>query len=282
MDKIINGKEIAKATRQKLKVQIDDLFKKTNKRPHLVVVLVGDDPASASYVKAKDKACEKIGMKSTIIKRPETITQSELLDEIKKLNNDDDVTGILVQLPLPKHIDKDTVVNTISPLKDVDGFHPISVGNLYNGNDTFAPCTPAGIIKLLKTSNVTLAGSEAVVVGRSLTVGKPVANMLVDENATVTIAHSRTKNLKEVTKRADILVVAVGRAHLVTADMIKEGAVVIDVGVNRVDGKLVGDVDYDEAIKVASKITPVPGGVGPMTIATLLENTLKAFNMQNT
>jgi methylenetetrahydrofolate dehydrogenase (NADP+)/methenyltetrahydrofolate cyclohydrolase len=241
----------------------------------LAVILVGDDPASHSYVKGKQKGCEEVGIYSELIKLDATITEERLLQEIDRLNEADNIHGILVQLPLPKHINEDAVIERISPEKDVDGFHPISVGKMMIGQDTFLPCTPHGIIEMVKEKNIDMRGKHVVVIGRSNIVGKPVGQLFLNEDATVTYCHSKTTNLKEITKQADILVAAVGRAKMVTADYVKDGAVVIDVGVNRLDtGKLCGDVDFDEVQNIASYITPVPGGVGPMTITMLLHNTV--------
>ena len=247
--------------------------------PNLVVILVGEDPGSVSYVTGKAKAATEIGIRNTTIRRDESISEEELLALIDELNHNDDVDGVLVQLPLPKHIDEDKVIAAISPDKDVDAFHPYNVARLWLKQPCSLPCTPKGIIKLLKSHNVPIEGQEAVVVGRSNIVGLPVAKLLLDNNATVTVAHSRTKNLAEITRRADILVVAIGKERYIKADMIKPGAVVIDVGVNRDsrNGKLCGDVDFEAASKVASHITPVPGGVGPMTITCLMENTIDSF-----
>lgn len=247
--------------------------------PHLVVILVGEDPGSVSYVKGKAKASAEVGIRNTTIRRPDTITEDELLGMIAELNADDGVDGILVQLPLPKHIDEDKIIAAIDKSKDVDGFHPLNVAALWQKQPCTLPCTPKGIIKMLKSAGVEISGREAVVIGRSNIVGLPVSKLLLDENATVTIAHSRTKNLGEVSRRADILVVAIGRPKFVKADMVKEGAVVIDVGVNRdpETGKLCGDVDFAAIEPKASVITPVPGGVGPMTICCLMENTIECF-----
>ncbi len=279
MSEIINGKEVARALRESLAARVVELDKKYGRTPNLVVILVGDDPGSVSYVTGKAKAATEIGIRNTTIRRPDTITQDELLELIAELNADDDVDGILVQLPLPKHINEHYVIQAIAPEKDVDAFHPHNVGHMWLREPMLIPCTPKGIIKLLKESGTELSGKEVVVVGRSNIVGQPVAKLLLNEDATVTVAHSRTANLGEVTRRADVLVVAIGKERFITADMIKPGAVVIDVGVNRDSrtGKLCGDVDFEEAQHVASKITPVPGGVGPMTIACLMENTVECF-----
>lgn len=276
---VINGKEISKSLKDGLAAKVVELNEKYGRTPNLVVILVGDDPGSVSYVTGKAKAATEVGIRNRTDRLPETTTEEELLALVDKYNNDDDVDGILVQLPLPKHIDSQKVIARITPDKDVDGFHPMNVAGLWLKEECIVPCTPKGIIKLLNETGVKIEGAEAVVVGRSNIVGLPVAKLLLDNNATVTIAHSRTKNLAEVTRRADILVVAIGKERLITADMIKPGAIVIDVGVNRssVDGKLCGDVDYQEAQHVASHITPVPGGVGPMTIACLMENTVENF-----
>ena len=275
---IINGKEISKAIKEELAVKVATIKEQTGLSPRLVVVLVGEDPGSVSYVTGKAKAATEVGIRNETLRYADTISEEELLAVIDKLNADDDVDGILVQLPLPKHIDEQKIIEAISVDKDVDGFHPGNVANLWLKQPCTVPCTPNGIIKLLKTTGVEIAGKEAVVIGRSNIVGLPVAKLLLDNNATVTIAHSRTKNLAEVTRRADILVVAIGRPRFVTADMVKPGAVVIDVGVNRDEnGKLCGDVDYEPTSEVASYITPVPGGVGPMTITELMVNTVGCF-----
>ena len=247
--------------------------------PHLVVILVGEDPGSVSYVKGKAKASAEVGIRNTTIRRPDTITEDELLGMIAELNADDGVDGLLVQLPLPKHIDEDKIIAAIDKSKDVDGFHPLNVAALWQKQPCTLPCTPKGILKMLRAAGVEIAGKEAVVIGRSNIVGLPVSKLLLDANATVTMAHSRTKNLGEVTRRADILVVAIGRPKFGKADMVKEGAVVIDVGVNRdpETGKLCGDVDFAAIEPKASVITPVPGGVGPMTICCLMENTIECF-----
>ena len=279
MSEIINGKEIAKSLKESLATKVVELNEKYGRTPNLVVILVGDDPGSVSYVTGKAKAANEVGIRNTTLRFPATISEEELLAKVEELNADTDVDGILVQLPLPKHIDENKVIATIDIEKDVDAFSPMSVARLWLKQPTTVPCTPNGIIKLLKSTGIEISGKEAVVIGRSNIVGLPVAKLLLDENATVTIAHSRTRNLAEVARRADILVVAIGRERLVTADMIKPGAVVIDVGVNRDtrNGKLCGDVDFEAAKQVAAYITPVPGGVGPMTIACLMENTVENF-----
>lgn len=246
--------------------------------PHLVVILVGENPASQTYVRNKSRGCEAVGMKSTVIRLPADISENELLAKIEELNTDDSVDGILVQLPLPGHIREQKVINTISYSKDVDGFHPINVAKLWQNQPCIVACTPKGIMEMLKAYGITVKGKRAVVIGRSNIVGKPVAKLLLDANATVTIAHSRTVDLPDVTREADILVAAIGKPKFVTADMVKEGAVVIDVGINRDEnGKLCGDVDFGSVSGKASFITPVPGGVGPMTITMLLQNTIECF-----
>ncbi len=268
----IDGKRISQEIKDELKAEVARK-KEEGKEISLAVIQVGNDPASSVYVGNKKKACEYIGVKSLSYELPEDISEEELLALIEKLNKDNTVNGILVQLPLPSHINEKKVINTISPSKDVDGFHPESVGSLLIGQKGYLSCTPAGVIQLLKRSNIDMEGKECVVIGRSNIVGKPMAVLLLRENATVTIAHSKTNNLKEVCKRADILVVAVGKPKFVTADYVKEGATVIDVGIHRMEnGKLCGDVDFDEVEKIAGAITPVPGGVGPMTIAMLMQN----------
>lgn len=277
MAKLIDGKLVSSKIRLEISQETAEFIQKTGIQPHLVVIIVGNDAASMTYVKNKKKACEDVGFKSTVIELPEETPEVDLLEQIKELNEDLTVHGILVQLPLPKHIDEQKVIDTISVKKDVDGFHPYQVGALVSGLPCLKPCTPSGVIELLKAYNIDMAGRHAVIVGRSHIVGKPLIQLLLDENATVTVCHSRTQNLAEFTKSADILIVAIGRAHFITADMVKEGAVVIDVGINRLEtGKLVGDVLYDDIFEKASYITPVPGGVGPMTITMLLKNTLKA------
>jgi len=273
---IIDGKQIARDIREEIKNEVTEL-QKQGFRPGLAVILVGEDPGSQSYVKGKEKGCEEVGIYSRVIRKPNTISQDELLGMIKELNEDEQIHGILVQLPLPSHISEQAVIDTISPLKDVDGFTPINIGNMLIGAECFLPCTPHGIVEMVKRIGAPIAGKQVVVVGRSNIVGKPVSMLMLQENATVTICHSKTENLSEVTKQADILIVAVGRARMIGAEHVKPGAVVIDVGVNRLEGKkLVGDVRFDEVKEIASHITPVPGGVGPMTITMLLKNTLEA------
>ncbi|WP_243524313.1 bifunctional methylenetetrahydrofolate dehydrogenase/methenyltetrahydrofolate cyclohydrolase FolD [Bacillus pseudomycoides] len=273
---IIKGNEVAEKKRAQLKEEVVKL-KEQGIVPGLAVILVGEDPASRSYVKGKEKGCEQVGIYSELIELPDTITEERLLAEIDRLNEDDRINGILVQLPLPKHIEEKAIIERISPEKDVDGFHPISVGRMMTGQDTFLPCTPHGIVELVKETNLDISGKHVVVIGRSNIVGKPVGQLFLNENATVTYCHSKTKNIKELSKLADILIVAVGRPKMVTADYIKEGAVVIDVGVNRLEtGKLCGDVDFDNVLDIAGYITPVPKGVGPMTITMLLHNTVES------
>ena len=275
--KIISGKEIAAQVRAELKSEIQKLKEATGTTPGLTVVLVGENPASVVYVRNKIKACEEVGIKSVQHKLPETTTHAELLALIRELNASKEVHGILVQLPLPKQINEEEILEEISPAKDVDGFHPYNVGRLMIGNPVLQPCTPYGVMRLIESTGVDLSGKDAVVVGRSNIVGKPMAMMLLRRNATVTVCHSKTKDLAERIKKADILVAAIGRAEFIKGEWVKEGAVVIDVGMNRTaEGKLVGDVDFEGASERASFITPVPGGVGPMTIAMLLKNTVEA------
>ncbi|MBC2182071.1 bifunctional methylenetetrahydrofolate dehydrogenase/methenyltetrahydrofolate cyclohydrolase FolD [Listeria sp. FSL L7-0233] len=276
MGEIIDGKKLAKEIQEKVTNEVAELAK-TGKKPGLAVVLVGDNQASRTYVRNKQKRTEEAGMKSVLIELPENVTEEKLLSVVEELNEDKTIHGILVQLPLPKHISEEKVIDTISYDKDVDGFHPVNVGNLFIGKESFVPCTPAGIIELIKSTGTQIEGKRAVVIGRSNIVGKPVAQLLLNENATVTIAHSRTKDLPQVAKEADILVVATGLAKFVKKDYIKPGAIVIDVGMDRDENnKLCGDVDFDDVVEEAGFITPVPGGVGPMTITMLLANTLKA------
>ncbi|MBQ2703923.1 MAG: bifunctional methylenetetrahydrofolate dehydrogenase/methenyltetrahydrofolate cyclohydrolase FolD [Clostridia bacterium] len=273
---IIDGKAISAATRGDIKAQVDEL-KKQGVTPGLAVIIVGDDPASRVYVNNKKKACAELGMLSEEYALPADTTEEALLTLIDTLNGREDIDGILCQLPLPRHLDEKRVINAISAEKDVDAFHPVNVGKIMIGDYSFLPCTPAGVMELIRRSNIDVAGKHCVVIGRSNIVGKPMAMLMLHANATVTICHSRTQNLKEICRTADIIVAAVGKAYFVTADMVKEGAVVIDVGMNRnAEGKLCGDVDYDEVSKVASAITPVPGGVGPMTITMLMQNTVTA------
>jgi len=279
---IIDGKLVSQTIRSDIKDEVAMFKGEYGVTPGLAVVLVGDDHASAVYVRNKHKACLDAGIESYVITMPADTEEDELLKKIDELNADKKVNGILVQLPLPKHICEDNVINRISPEKDVDAFHPANVGKILIGNYDFLPCTPAGIMDLLAYYNIDIEGKECVVLGRSNIVGKPMALLLLGKNGTVTVCHSRTKNLSEITKRADILVVAIGKPEFVTVDMVKKDAVVIDVGINRLEsGKLVGDVKFDEVSEVCSAITPVPGGVGPMTITTLLKNTLTAARKQN-
>ena len=273
---IINGKELSKSLKEKMKKEVS-ILKDKGLIPHLTVVLVGDNPASKSYVSGKEKASREVGISSEIIHLENSIAEKDLLEVIDKLNKDKNVHGILVQLPLPEHIQEQHVIEAINPAKDVDGFHPINIGRMMTGQDTFLPCTPYGIITMLKSKNIPMEGRHAVIIGRSNIVGKPIGQMLLNEHATVTYCHSRTPNLKEHTTKADILIVAIGKANVITADYIKEDAVVIDVGINRLDnGKLTGDVHFEEVERKAAYLTPVPRGVGPMTITMLLENTIKA------
>ncbi len=277
---LIDGKAISTQIKEECREKVA-AYKEKGIEISLAVIQVGADPASSVYVRNKKKACEFCGMTSLSYELPEETTQEELLALIRKLNADDAVNGILVQLPLPKHINEDLVIQTIDPKKDVDGFHPQSVGALCIGQPGFVSCTPAGIIQLLKRSNIEIAGKECVVIGRSNIVGKPMALLLLRENGTVTVCHSRTKDLKEMTKRADILIVAIGKPKFITAEYVKEGAVVIDVGIHRKeDGKLCGDVDFDSVAEKTSAITPVPGGVGPMTIAMLMHNCVESVELK--
>lgn len=281
MAQLIDGKKISAEIKDELKEEVA-AWKERGVEITLAVIQVGNDPASTVYVGNKKKACAYIGIRSLAYELPEETTQEELVALVKQLNDREDVNGILVQLPLPKQIDEDTVIRTIAPEKDVDGFHPQSVGMLSIGQKGFVSCTPAGIIQLLKRSGISIEGKECVVIGRSNIVGKPMAMLLIRESGTVTVCHSRTRDLKEVTRRADILVVAIGKRQFITADYVKEGAVVIDVGMHRKeDGKLCGDVDFDSVEPVAGAITPVPGGVGPMTIAMLMNNCVESVRDSN-
>ena len=278
MATVIYGSEIAKEVKANLKEKVAQLANAGKRLPKLVVILVGDNPASLSYVTGKEKACKEVGMDSDLIKLPAETTQTELEALIQQLNEDDNVDGILVQLPLPKHLDEDAILEKIDPSKDVDGFHPVNVGKMMLNKDTFLPCTPKGITVMLDKMGLSdLSGKEAVVIGRSNIVGKPMGQLLLNRNATVTYVHSRTKDIEAVCRRADVLVVASGRPRFVTKEWVKEGAAIIDVGINRVDGKLCGDVDFDDVVDHVSYISPVPKGVGPMTIAMLMENTLEAY-----
>jgi methylenetetrahydrofolate dehydrogenase (NADP+)/methenyltetrahydrofolate cyclohydrolase len=273
---ILDGKKVAEA-RQKL---VKDAIRDAGLHPHLATVIVGSDPASQMYVRMKHRACESVGIGSAGIELPGTATTGAVLEAISKLNQNPEINGILVQLPLPKQIDTEQVIASVRTDKDVDGFHPENLGLLFSGKPRFAPCTPFGIMTLFAEYNIPVAGARAVVLGRSIDVGRPMAALLTNADATVTICHSRTRNLPDETRQADILVSAIGKAHFVQPDMVKPGAVVIDVGINQLDGKLVGDVAFDTVQEIASAITPVPGGVGPMTIATLMENTYKAAKLQ--
>jgi methylenetetrahydrofolate dehydrogenase (NADP+)/methenyltetrahydrofolate cyclohydrolase len=273
---IINGKEIVASVREQIKREVQEIANH-GKQPGLAVVLVGDDPASAVYVRNKAKACEEVGIYSEVHRLPAETTEQELLTLISELNKDERINGILVQLPLPAHINEETVIDTISVLKDVDCFHPVNVGNLMIGKKGLLPCTPSGVIEILRYLNVPITGKHAVIIGRSNIVGKPMAMLMLRENATVTVAHSKTANLPELARQADILIAAVGRAKMVTKNYVKPGAIVIDVGMNRDEnGKLCGDVDFEDVKETAGYITPVPGSVGPMTITMLLKNTLEA------
>ncbi|MCG1022782.1 bifunctional methylenetetrahydrofolate dehydrogenase/methenyltetrahydrofolate cyclohydrolase FolD [Sutcliffiella horikoshii] len=274
---IVSGKVLATEKRSFIKEKVSELHTLKNIQPSLAVILVGEDPASQSYVRAKQKACEEAGIRSILEEYPSSIAQQELLERITHFNQDASVHGILVQLPLPDHIDELAVIEHISPNKDVDGFHPVNVGRMMIDQKSFLPCTPYGIVEMIKSLNVPISGKHVVVIGRSNIVGKPVGQLLLKEDATVTYCHSRTKDLAAITKQADILIAAVGRAKLIGPEYVKDGAIVIDVGVNRLEtGKLCGDVDFDTVKEKASYITPVPGGVGPMTITMLLQNTLES------
>lgn len=289
---ILDGKATAMAVKQQIARQVEEMVSRGERRPHLVAVIVGDNGASKTYVANKEKACKEVGFDSTVLSYPDTITEEFLLKEIDRLNNDDTVDGFIVQLPLPKHIDENKVINAISIYKDVDGFNPINVGKLMLGEDTFVSATPYGIIVLLEHYNIPTAGKHCVVLGRSNIVGRPIANLLSQKaypgDCTVTICHSRTKNIAQITRQADIIVAALGVPNFLTADMVKDGAVVIDVGITRVPSsdspkgyRIVGDVDFDNVAPKCSYITPVPGGVGPMTIISLMKNTFKARVMKN-
>ncbi len=289
--KIIDGKEVSKALKDKIKKEVAEIIDKGEDGPHLAAVIVGNDPASETYVKSKEKAAHSVGMMSSVYRYPENTSEEELLKVIDFLNEDPDIDGFIVQLPLPGHIDENKIIERISPAKDVDGFHPVNVGKMAIGQPGFLPATPAGILELLKYYNIDTEGKNCVVLGRSNIVGSPMSILMSKKgypgNSTVTLCHSKTENLKEITKNADILIVAIGKPGFVTEDMVKDGAVVIDVGIHRVEDKespkgykLVGDVDFENVKKKASYITPVPGGVGPMTIASLLNNTLKAYKKE--
>lgn len=281
MSKIINGKEISAYVKDKIKQRVTEL-KEKNIEVGLAVIIVGEDPASKVYVANKEKACADLGINSYKYALPAETTEAELLNLIKELNHDNRVNGVLCQLPLPRHLNEKIIIDSIEPNKDVDAFHPQNVGKIMIGDYDFLPCTPAGVIEMLKYENIEIEGKNCVVVGRSNIVGKPMTMLMLQNNATVTVCHSRTKNLAEICKTADILIVAIGKAKFITADMVKPGAVVIDVGMNRDEnGKLCGDVDYAAVAERTTAITPVPGGVGPMTIAMLMQNTLKAAEKQN-
>ena len=280
MYKLIDGKVISAAVKERVKTEVAELNSK-GITVGLAVIIVGEDPASKVYVSNKKKSCEALGIISREYALPETTTEEELLSLINDLNSDPEINGILCQLPLPKHLDEKLIINSIDPEKDVDAFHPVNVGKIMIGDYYFLPCTPAGVMEMLKYEGIEVEGKNCVVIGRSNIVGKPMNMLLLHKNGTVTICHSRTKNLAEICKNADILVAAVGRPNFVTADMVKEGAVVIDVGINRVDGKLCGDVDFENVKDKTFAITPVPGGVGPMTIAMLMQNTLTAAKKHN-
>ncbi|MBQ2700047.1 MAG: bifunctional methylenetetrahydrofolate dehydrogenase/methenyltetrahydrofolate cyclohydrolase FolD [Clostridia bacterium] len=277
---LIDGKLLSSAVKERIKKQVD-LLKTHNIYPGLAVILVGEDPASQIYVRNKERGCEEVGIRSVSVRLPEETTQEELERAIIRLNEDESVHGILVQLPLPNHLNEAKALELIKPEKDVDGFHILNTGKLFNGLQGVTACTPKGAMEMIKSTGVSISGKEAVVVGRSNIVGKPIAMLLLKENATVTVCHSRTADLASHTRRADILVAAVGKAGFITADMVKPGAVVIDVGINRVNGKVVGDVDFEGVSQVAGYITPVPGGVGRMTIAMLLDNTVQAASFKH-
>ncbi len=281
MGNILDGRVVSSAIKEQMRAYCERIYEKYSLQPALAIVLVGNNPASETYVASKQRACEFVGVKSIVKRFSETATQEEVINEVQSLCENGEINGVMVQLPLPKGFDEKQVLSHVTPEKDVDGLTALNVGNLLLGHDTFVSCTPKGIISLLKHYNIEIAGKNAVVVGRSNMVGKPVAVKLLEENATVTVCHSKTKDLANITTKADILVVAIGRKHFITADMIKSGAVVIDVGINRVDGRLYGDVDFDNSLDRVSYITPVPGGVGLMTVCMLIENTLEAFKKQN-
>ena len=282
MSHILDGKALSKKIKNEVKLEVNNLVEKYGKKPHLVVILIGDNPASETYVASKERSSKAVGIESTVINKDSSISESELIDVIENLNQDNDVHGILLQLPIPKHIDEEKVINLIDPRKDVDGFSNYHVARLNKGLDALVPCTPLGIMELLKEYQINPEGKHAVVMGRSQIVGKPMASLLLKANATVTVTHSRTKDMKSITKQADILVVAIGKAKMVDESYIKDGAILIDVGISRVDGLLYGDIDFESVKNKASYITPVPGGVGPMTIAMLMKNTLTCFkNIMN-
>lgn len=278
--RILDGKAIAGEIQKKIVEKVCALYEQYGVYPGLAVIIVGENPASKVYVRRKHKACEDSGIHSVVIRMPENTTEGEVLRQLAILNNDSKINGILIQLPLPEHIDTEKILGQIRSDKDVDGFHPLNVGNLSIGRDGLIPCTPHGVIKMLEISGIPIEGNRAVIVGRSNIVGKPMANLLLARNATVTVCHSRTSDLADVTREGDILVAAIGKANFITKDMVKPGAVVIDVGINRLGDKLVGDVDFAAVREVAGAITPVPGGVGPLTIAMLLDNTVEAARTQ--
>ena len=278
---LIDGKKIAAELRNKLKVEVDGIKKKFNKVPGLTVILIGDLAPSQIYVKNKEKSAKEVGLNSEVIRYPNDVDENTILKKIKDLNEDKSVSGILVQLPLPKHINKKKVIESISPSKDVDGFHPMNVGNLYSGYESSVPCTPLGCYLLLKKIEPNLSGKKAVIIGRSNLNGKPMAQLLLKENCTVTITHSKTKNLKSECLLADIIIAAVGIPELVKGDWVKKDSIIIDVGINKIDKGIVGDVDFDQVSKRAKALTPVPGGVGPMTIACLIKNTIDCFKRIN-
>ncbi len=278
--RILDGKAIAAQIEQEIRAELDELKSEHGITPGLAVVLVGENPASEVYVRNKERKCNDLGIRSIVRRLPESASEQEVIDAVRQLNEDESVHGIIVQLPLPKHVDPEVVISHIDPNKDVDGFHPVNVGWMFIGRNRFVPCTPAGIVEILDRSGIEIEGKRAVVIGRSNIVGKPLSILLLQRNATVTVCHSRTVDLPNITRQADILVAAVGRARFVTAEMVKEGAVVIDVGINRVDDKIVGDVDFDAVKEVASAITPVPGGVGPLTVIMLMRNTVLAAKMR--
>jgi methylenetetrahydrofolate dehydrogenase (NADP+)/methenyltetrahydrofolate cyclohydrolase len=279
MAQLIDGKSLANKIIGEIKKDIDKIIQTNQRPPGLAVILVGNDPASSIYVGKKEKVCNAIGIKSIVKKYDDTITEKALIDEILLLNKDDSVDGILIQLPLPMYINQRNIIEAVRPEKDVDGFHPINIGNLFLGYNTFVPCTPLGIIELLDFYNIEIKSKRVVVLGRSNIVGRPLIPLLLQRDATITICHSKTINLPEVTRKADIIISAIGKPNYVQREFIGNGAVVIDVGINRVDGKITGDVSFDDVKNVASFITPVPGGVGPMTIAMLMHNTLKAYRL---
>ncbi len=280
MVEIIDGKKLSAEIKEEVKAEVENLNKTLNIRPSLATIIVGNNPASEIYVNLKHKACEECGINSLIERFPETITEKELLEKIYELNNNKDINGILVQMPLPRHINPAKITDAIMPFKDVDGFNPVNSGKILNNDETLAPCTPKGVIYMLEKYNIKIEGREVVIINHSAVVGKPLALMLLNRNATVTVCHVFTKNLKEHTLKADILISAVGKPNLITEDMVKEGAIVIDVGISRSNNKVVGDVDFENVKNKASFITPVPGGAGPMTIAMLLKNTVNACKMQ--